>query len=521
MRFSPIVTLPLFGTNVLNEDCFHALVRLPENSIDAIVTDPPYGIGFMGKEWDTFSPAEVEKQKLRDTRRCGENATYGGKSSSAPSAAMAAARYDLSCSANQRYQDWFTEWALLALRALKPGGHALVFGGTRTFHRLACALEDAGFEIRDVLSWNYASGFPKSLDVAKTIDKAARGCPQGGKDPDSPNAGKFKTQRTEGKRSDVDKGQHFGAGASQWAQIGAEITTPAVKKPLDPSAVPWEGWGTALKPAWEPVIVARKPLIGTVADNVLAHGTGAINIDATRIETTENPSAARRAGKAPGREIGTWANDRRSPETFAAERPGEALGRWPANVVFDEEAGAVLDAQSGVRSSGNYPKTRLGIGYGKNEGRRNTGTVSIERPTSEGGASRFFFCAKASRKERDAGLEDLPDARNDRFPTRFCTQCGVNVPEVGSCGCENPAIEFREAKRSKNIHPTVKPISLMEWLLKLIVPPGGIVLDTFAGSGTTGCAAEKLGIRALLVEREAEYIPIINGRLKYWRNQRG
>ena len=409
-------------TSIVRGEAIQVMRQLDAASVDAIVTDPPYGLGFMGKAWDDLPPGE--------------------------------------------------EWARECLRVLKPGGHMLAFGGTRTWHRLAVAIEDAGFEIRDSIAWLYGSGFPKSLDVGKAIDKAARGVPQGGSDPTSPNHGKYRTTTTEGKRWDGDAGQGYGAGGSRFLADGREggsATDRAVSGSADPVADRWQGWGTALKPAHEPIIVARKPLVGTVAQNVQAHGTGALNIDACRVGD-DTSRADRYGGKvAHGGSEGYRLHNRTEP--FVA-----VPGRWPANVVLDEDQAAALDAQSGNRKSGYMKpetdrKTRQGAAYGKFSARTATETYG-----DQGGASRFFYVAKAPKNER---------------------------PVVGGIA-----------------HPTVKPLSLMRWLVRLVTPPGGTVLDPFAGSGTTLEAAILEGFSVIGIEREAEYLPLIKVRLERARAAR-
>ena len=408
-------------------DCLEVMRAMPEASVDAVVTDPPYLIGFMSRDFDMQGGAHTDPQTM---------------------------------------QAWHLAWAREALRVLKPGGHLVAFGGTRTHHRLMCALEDAGFEIRDTLMYLYGSGFPKSLDVSKAIDKAAKGHPQGSTkgDPDSPNSGKFKTQRTEGKRSASDLGQQFGAGPGQFMrEQGGKY-----ERDLMPEATPWQGWGTALKPAWEPIILTRKPLSEpTVAANVLKHGTGALNVDACRIGTDEHLQGS------------TVRNDIRGGRFAAGHRPNpgdipdyqrHSAGRWPANVVLDEEAAAMLDEQSGRLTSGTGAvKKATGAGwqanaYGKES--RPIGTPNVEYGDT-GGASRFFYTTKADAEDRDGSR-----------------------------------------------HPTVKPVDLCKWLVRLVTPPGGLVLDPFCGSGPIVWAARELGFQAVGIDREAEYVQDAIRRLR-------
>lgn len=329
---------------IVNGDSLLVLQLLDDNSVDAIVTDPPYGLAFMGKKWDYDVPSEEL------WRQC--------------------------------------------FRVLKAGGHMLCFAGTRTQHRMAVRIEDAGFEIRDMIAWVYGSGFPKSLDVSKAIDKAAG--------VEREVVGKATCRR--------DDGSVYAVGHS------GNITS---NEPLTAAAAAWQGWGTALKPALEPITVARKPLIGTVAENVLQHGTGAINVDGCRV--------------------------------------GE---RWPANFIHDgsEEVVALFP----------YSKSVGGDGY-KNSmfaGGKKTGGHGLG---DAGSAARFFYCAKASKRDRDEG----------------------------------------------NNHPTVKPTDLMRYLCRLVTPPDGIVLDPFMGSGSTGKAAVLEGFRFIGIEREEEYCEIAKARIKH------
>jgi site-specific DNA-methyltransferase (adenine-specific) len=311
------------------------------------------------------------------------------------------------------------------------------------YHRLAAGIEDAGFEIRDTLMWLYGSGFPKSLDVSKAIDKAA-GAER-----------EVVGERTFGKTS---TGQASGWNTNAVAATGRQdITAPSTQ-----AAKRWQGWGTALKPAVEPIVLARKPLIGTVAENVLTHGTGALNIDASRIGTD---GGTYKASKPDGSSNGIYGEGINGKVDIGALN----AGRWPANILLDEEAAAMLDEQSGDRPTGEVkPYTR------DSDNRVYSGVwgndVKFEREASSGGASRFFYVAKASRSERNAGLE-------------------------------------------RNIHPTVKPVALMKYLIRLVVPKGGVVLDPFLGSGTTAVAAIEEGVAWIGCEREPEYVEIIKARV--------
>lgn len=353
-----------------------------ESSFDAVITDPPYELGFMGKAWDktgvSFDPATWE----------------------------------------------------LAYRLLKPGGHLLAFGGARTYHRIACAIEDAGFEIRDQIMWLYGSGFPKSKNLEDD----------------------------------------------------------------------WDGWGTALKPAHEPIVVARKPFEGTVADNVLQHGVGALNIDACRIAVNDGEQYTRNCSGNRGH-AGT-----REQDGATSLRPGggsaSALGRWPANVCHDgsEEVVAGFPAQAGAVApvhTRNADKFRTS--YGAFAG--NIDEAGSTFHGDSGSAARFFYCAKAARNERNAGLEGF-----EKKPLNW------------SSGEQNPGAFQSEGtdRMVENHHPTVKPIALMRWLCRLVTPPGGTVVDLFMGSGSTGCAAALEGFDFIGIEKRQDYHDIAKARIRYW-----
>lgn len=406
-------------------DCREVMATLPDCSVDAIVTDPPYELGFMGKGWDSSGIAFDQEV-----------------------------------------------WAQ-AFRVLKPGGHALVFGGTRTWHRVAVAVEDAGFEIRDSMAWLYGSGFPKSMDVSRAIDKAARGVPQGGADPTSANHGKYRTTKTEGKRWNSDSGQGYGAGGSRFLADGQEsysamapVGSGAAR--TAPEADTWQGWGTALKPAFEPIVVARKPLEGTVAANVLAHGTGALNIDASRIGTQDNLNRPHGATA-----FGIINDDSWKPDAMLSDTASSG-GRFPSNVILDESQAAALDEQTGTLTSGlmkarTERKPRPG---GQIYGADKRNIVAGDTYADSGGASRFFYVAKAGSAER---------------------------PTIDGEG-----------------HSTVKPLTLMRYLARLVTPPGGKILEMFAGSGTTLEAALLEGFEVIGIEldEDGKHIPLILQRLE-------
>jgi site-specific DNA-methyltransferase (adenine-specific) len=430
---------------------------MPENSVDAIVTDPPYELGFMGKRWD------------------GAGIAYS------------------------------VEMWSEALRVLKPGGHLLAFGGTRTYHRMACAIEDAGFEIRDSIHWVYGSGFPKSLDVSKAIDKAA------GAEREVVGTSNNGIAGGTGKHAGEDGKYRFGGEFN--------VTTAATDQ-----ARRWEGWGTALKPAHEPIVVARKPLVGTVAGNVLVWGTGGLNIDGCRVGTDGGTRAGEFPKEASVTAYGNGLNGNKKAQPLNA-------GRWPANVVFDRTAGEALDQQSGVSKS-----------QGGRIGKKEHGSVAIGGAGTyekgdpgfgdTGGASRFFtqadfgpddwpfvYQAKPSRKERNAGLDGLPERPTgdaaSPISNRKCRKCGLVKFAQPHCTCAEPEWEEAKTTANGNYHPTVKPVALMRHLVRLVTPPGGTVLDPFAGSGTTLVAAILEGFDAIGCEMTDEYLPIIEGRVAW------
>jgi site-specific DNA-methyltransferase (adenine-specific) len=385
---------------------------LDAESVDAVITDPPYGLTFMGKDWDNYG-------------------TPLG------------------------FQQWTAQWAAEAYRVLKPGGHLLAFGGTRTYHRLAAGVEDAGFEIRDCLLWLYGSGFPKSLDVSKAIDKAAGA-----------------------ERKVIGKSKRHGGGTMQGASFQVSANIPNITAPATDAAREWEGWGTALKPAVEPIVMARKPIIGTVAENVQRYGTGAININATRVGTEErfnNPGGISTANGVYGIRFGNVEGNTVS-------------GRWPANVLLDEAAAALLDEQSGesVSQAAMMQAGPESEGWGLH-----TRQPGVRGHNDSGGASRFFYVAKAAKAERNFGLD------------------GFNTEVAGTGALRDGG---RESKPRANTHPTVKPVALMAYLIRMVARKGSVILDPFMGSGTTAVAAIQEGVAWIGCEREAEYVKIIEGR---------
>lgn len=395
-------------------DCLQVLKTFPDNSFDSVVTDPPYGLSFMGKRWDYDVPS-VEI------------------------------------------------WAE-CLRVLKPGGHLLAFAGTRTQHRMAVRIEDAGFEIRDMIAWVYGSGFPKSLDVGKAIDKAA-GAEREVIGPPTRHGG----------------GSNSVYAQDEWTRAN-QASMGAKTAPATEAAAQWDGWGTTLKPALEPITVARKPLVGTVAANVLAHGTGALNIDACRIPSEPMPPNTG-AGGLPRRHE----DEQRGPGVVSNPH---AAGRWPANLIHDGSTEVVAPL-----ATRNSDKTRNS--YGAFAG---SPDAHFSPHDAGGSAARLFYCAKASRKDRNEGCEHM-----ERKPLHW------------SSGSQNPGSFQSDGtdKTSQNNHPTVKPTDLMAYLVRLVTPPGGKVLDPFTGSGSTGKAAVREGFEFVGIEREPPYLAIAEARIAH------
>lgn len=422
-------------------DCIEQMqFWLPDNSVDAIVTDPPYGLSFMGKKWDY----------------------------DVPQAAV---------------------WAE-CLRVLKPGGYLLAFAGTRTQHRMCVNIEDAGFEIRDMIAWIYGSGFPKSLDVSKAIDKA-----------------------TGAERSFTPVGNAIARmipGADQnatgsWIKDNGREFQPGVSEPATEAARQWQGWGTALKPALEPITVARKPLgEKTVADNVLRWGTGGLNIDGCRVESE----------KATG-----WGGGGSALYEGGLSRDGgdarSVTGRWPANLIHDgsdEVVSFFPDAKGQLADvSTAAPSDKTNNVYGKmrresepSANSDNDGAVGFKiepgaRRLDSGSAARFFYAAKASKADRNDGCESLTEKRAGSLNMRTDAHSQKNGMDTGT---------------RANHHPTVKPTDLMRYLCRLVTQPGGVVLDPFMGSGSTGKAARLDGFDFIGIERDPDYMRIAEARVK-------
>jgi hypothetical protein len=536
-------------------DCLDILRTLPDNSVDAVVTDPPYGLSFMGKRWDYDVPSEDV------WREC--------------------------------------------LRVLKPGGHLLAFAGTRTQHRMAVRIEDAGFEIRDMIAWVYGSGFPKSLDVGKAIDKAAGAEREVVGAYQFPDGHKRVSERTASDRV---------------GQLHGDKHTP-ITAPATDAARQWQGWGTALKPALEPITVARKPLIGTVAENVLTWGTGGVNVDGCRIESGGTHGSARSAGQGAGYEAHNTPGRKYGDGLGGIVSPPHSLGRWPANLIHDgsdEVVGGFPETGGGGKCQQRY-RADSAVPYA---GRHRPEFTPYEDTANGGGsAARFFYCAKASKRDRDEGLDSIEiinifaswekeDLRArllvdtatlppkvtvestaqhknasawstllfgspfmDQFQTgtKYTTATGTNSTTgsrtlsalmrcITSGSIQGVSLEATDgtnraenagslatltitideatalalgvnhvqypmrftinARDGSNIHSTVKPTDLMRYLCRLVTPPGGIVLDPFMGSGSTGKAAILEDFAFIGIEREAEYLEIARARIEHAINNK-
>lgn len=398
-------------------DCLEVMDKLEADSIDAIITDPPYELNFMGKGWDN---AGVSFNK----------------------------------------ETW-----VKCLRLLKPGGYLLAFGGSKTFHRIACAIEDAGFEIRDTIMWIYGSGFPKSMNISNVIEAKNK-------------YGKADTIAKRKVEQNSDGKEYKVVQTNNGAMGEKKIVNRSEYKPVDSSAKQWSGWGTCLKPAFEPIIVARKPFKGSLVDNILEHGVGGLNIDECRVRNEEQAQLSRNV----------------------------ASGRFPANIIHDgsEEA------------TGGMPKTKgcQGKGFKKGDYKSSAVNTTFSRgdcvPYNDfGSASRYFYCAKASKRDRDEGLDEFEEKTK------------VFNGKSQSSSKEIKDVEERFTTRLRNTHPTVKPTALMQYLVRLVCPKGSVILDPFMGSGSTGKATayenkdRNAGYSFIGIEQDEQYLEIAKARIKY------
>ena len=439
---------------IITGDCLEVMADWPDNQIDTIICDPPYGIGFMGKDWDTFKPENTNKPKsykkvyktdyingVPVRRKKPEMVTRD-------SGARRAGTYDLS--RNAEFQAWFTVWGKEALRVLKPGGTLLIFGGTRTYHRLACGIEDAGFIIKDCLLWIYGSGFPKATDISKQLDKAKGTYVKGEISPNSRNSG-----------------------ASPSGCYGEGVQSKTLPNPQSPEAQLWNGWKShGLKPAYEPILVAMKANDGTYANNALKHGVSGLNIDGGRIDAKAKSFTDNRSDKIQQNAYGKYGT---------SDYDG-SKGRFPANVLLDEE-------------------------------------VAKDEPWK-----RYFYCAKSSKAERNKGCEGLDETLFD--PAEKGMEKKAKAQLAGANN-DKPLEELDDVSRRyrsqpmANIHPTVKPLALMEYLCRLTkTPTGGLVLDCFAGSGSTCVACINEGRDYIGIEKDPEYAEIARRRIKQAKEQR-
>jgi len=503
-------------------DCLEVMKEIPDNSIDTIITDPPYGLEFMGKNWDKF--------------KAGKNIAGGTTGLNTPFGRKRALPSFYQLSGNGYYEFSF-KWAKEALRVAKPGATLLCFGGTRTWYRLACAIEDAGWIIKDTIMWLYGSGFPKATDISKQIDKMK-------------GAG---------------KDRKFGRCGSGIYQMNVnnpnKMEFDKKDKPVTPDAKLWNGWKShGLKPAYEPIIMAMKPNEGSYAENALKWEVAGLNIDGGRIEFKSEFDYKETTQKNRHKDFnsnngirvptkGIYHGDFRPPENYEPTK-----GRFPSNVILEctcdkviegqettkepeevkggiwrkskgKPAGRtykgigtihtnpeclcyILDKQSGIKKgNGHWSKTKV-IGFGEFGNGKSEYFGVGEKDNSIGGASRFFYVAKASKSERNMGLDDFPD------------KIGGGMKGTEDQTLLTGAGNIRNNKM-KNNHPTVKPLKLIEYLCLLTkTPTGGVILDPFAGSGTTGIACVKTGRNFILIEKEEEYVKIAEARLKKYLEQK-
>ncbi|QGZ17178.1 DNA methyltransferase [Arthrobacter phage DrYang] len=520
-------------------DCVDVLRGLPDNSVDSVVTDPPYGIRFMGKSWDG---EDIEEMTAKRRAAAPMPDGVGGPNGGYQSASTEAGRYRQNLTANQAFGEWCLEWTRECFRVLKPGGHILAFGGSRTWHRLASAVEDAGFEIRDSIAWLYGSGFPKSMDISKAIDRMRHEGPEklkvtswladqadkngvtramldaamgtsdmggwwlsrlehrcqvptmeqiprvletlGVASEDVPEDIQTLIFELNGAKGTPGKawlereviGQRETGDALGWLQqTGSTAKTVDVTAAHTEAAKKWEGWGTTLKPSFEPVVVGRKPMRLTTAANVMKHGTGGMNIAATRVGGEERTNKA--GGASSLSAVTRVEQGYRDTVSECEGTESTVSGRWPTNVILDPFTAELLNEQ-------------------------------------EANADQFFpvfrYNPKAPASERPS--YDKAGGSGGTIAAMRCTGCGKQDLSGTPCTCENPT--WVRDLGNKVSHPTVKPLDLMRWLIRLVTPPGGTVLEPFAGSGTTAEAAVMEGMQCIAIEREADYLPLIRQRLE-------
>ena len=449
---------------VINADCIEHMNTIPPDSVDCIVTDPPYHLTSIVKRFGKEGSAPA--QFGTDGAYARASRGFMGKEWDGGDIAF-------------RTEVWEA-----ALRVAKPGAYLLAFGGTRTFHRMAVAIEDAGWEIRDTVMWVYGSGFPKSHNVGKGIDKAAGA----------------EREVVGNRMADDIRGGNMHA-ANRGERHFIDITAPATD-----AAKHWEGWGTALKPAWEPIIVARKPLEGTVAANMLAHGTGAMNIDGCRVGVDPSVDDMLRTVERKPRESQTWEQGSGFKNEKNSRTGVPSLGRWPANLIHDgsDEVVGLFPVNSPHKMVRNRT---LGARPFNNDGKATEYETTETIEDSGGSAARFFYCAKANKNDRNEGLEEFEDRKKV-----FNGKAALPSPSNDVEGSVN---EKFSTHPQKNHHPTVKPTALMRYLCKLVTRTDGIVLDPFCGSGSTGKAAILEGFRFIGIEKDPEYHKIADARINF------
>jgi DNA modification methylase len=615
-------------TQLILGDCLEKLKELEDNSVDSIVTDPPYGLEFMGKAWDSFKTGRISKYKEGGSIDLEQIESRKGKGGAGPSYTKRAAKrcrtcgkqewsgspckcetpdFEIDNSTQYTFQSFSEAWATECYRVLKPGGHLLAFGGSRMYHRLAVGVEDAGFEIRDQIMWIYGSGFPKSHNIGKSIDKMGgktigwfgkwlrqwreenkiaqkeiaklfpsktgglTGCVANWElGLSMPTTEQFNTiiENFDLPFDNIEQLEREIIGTKSSACFGNETdrhtigASKSVEVDITKGNSIGEGWGTALKPAHEPIVLARKPLIGTVADNVLEWGVGGLNIDGCRVgyangfenEFSETYLKSGHSKDDTDGDIFNISGNKRNGVYVNQE------GRFPANIIFectcenpkvvadkydirtyndykntyqsyeenDKDKGEyeikdvettkvihtdpncpcyILDQQSGTTKS-----SKRGEHNNKKTQHTNTYTPPNAMYSSNnthgdtGGASRFFYCPKSSKRDRNEGCDGLPQKAN----VFMSPDSRMDKDQYERT---SPGMERFKTEPKSNFHPTVKPTELMKYLIRLVTPKGGIVLDPFMGSGSTGKAAVLEGMEFIGIEREKEYFDIAEQRI--------